>query len=156
MRIECQSTSRGGGRRLHLVAFALLVVTLCVQQVTAFAPTFRSGPPLPMRLSSENTNEPPSEQLEDTTSSPDLSEATVDQQSEEEEEQEDPEIAALKQEIVDMEDTLKTSRRKLAELNDRADDYTSTGYARKVAEMENMRRARSVRFVLAGACLMLL
>ena len=57
---------------------------------------------------------------------------------------EDPEIVAIKEEIAKMEQEIKSARRQLADINDRADDYTKTGYARKVAEMENMRRARSV------------
>ena len=57
---------------------------------------------------------------------------------------EDPEITAMKEEISKMEQEIKSVRRQLADINDRADDYSKTGYARKVAEMENMRRARSV------------
>ena len=72
--------------------------------------------------------------------------ATNEEESEEEEEQEpeDAELVALKEEIAQMEDTLKQRRRKLADTEDAADGYTKTGYARKVAEMENMRRARGV------------
>jgi hypothetical protein len=58
--------------------------------------------------------------------------------------EEDPEIVTIKEEISKLEMDIKNARRQLADLNDRADDYTKTGYARKVAEMENMRRARSV------------
>lgn len=65
---------------------------------------------------------------------------------EEYEEQEDPEIEALKEEIADSEKKLKEKKRQLMNLSDRADDFSKEGYARKVAEMENMRRARSVSF----------
>jgi len=51
---------------------------------------------------------------------------------------------ALKEEIAELEDALKSKRRQLRETQDTADRYTKTGYARKVAEMENMRRARSM------------
>jgi hypothetical protein len=69
--------------------------------------------------------------------------------------EEDPEITALKEEIASLENTLKEVRRKLAYTTDLADDFTKTGYARKVAEMENMRRARSVRlFFLVRAGMM--
>ncbi|KAL7578603.1 hypothetical protein ACA910_009754 [Epithemia clementina (nom. ined.)] len=54
----------------------------------------------------------------------------------------DPELQALKDETAKLEALLKEKRRSLALLRDMADDYTKTGYARKVAEMENMRRAR--------------
>jgi hypothetical protein len=60
--------------------------------------------------------------------------------------EEDPEIVAMKDEISKLEMEIKNARRQLADINDRADDYSKTGYARKVAEMENMRRARSVSF----------
>jgi hypothetical protein len=72
----------------------------------------------------------------------------ADDEATPEEEEEDPELTALKEEIASLETTLKEVRRKLAYTNDLADDFTKTGYARKVAEMENMRRARSVRLVL--------
>ena len=65
--------------------------------------------------------------------------------------EEDPEITALKEEIASLETELKMVRRKVADVSDRADDFTQPGYARKVAEMENMRRARSVRLL---ACLL--
>jgi hypothetical protein len=57
----------------------------------------------------------------------------------------DPELVALKAEIAKLEADVKVVRRKAADTSDRAEEYTKTGYARKVAEMENMRRARSVR-----------
>ena len=60
---------------------------------------------------------------------------------------EDPAIVALKEEIAKLELEVKSARRQLANINDEADEFTKTGYARKVAEMENMRRARSVRLL---------
>jgi hypothetical protein len=60
------------------------------------------------------------------------------------EEEEDPEIKAIKDEITELESTLKSQRTTLAYTKDSADEYTKSGYARKVAEMENMRRIRSV------------
>jgi len=68
-----------------------------------------------------------------------------EKQQQEEEPAEDPEVTALKEQIAKMEKVLKEVRQKVADVSDRADDFTKTGYARKVAEMENMRRARSVR-----------
>ena len=66
---------------------------------------------------------------------------------------EDPEVVAIKEEIAKLESTLKDKRRELAYVSDKADEYTKSGYARKVAEMENMRRARSVSEIIA-TCLL--
>jgi len=70
--------------------------------------------------------------------------AEQDEEEAEEEEQEDPELVALKEEIAQLESSLKEKRRQVANTNDRAEDFSKAGYARKVAEMENMRRARSM------------
>ena len=66
---------------------------------------------------------------------------------------EDPEVVAIKEEIAKLESTLKDKRRELAYVSDKADEYTKSGYARKVAEMENMRRARSVSEIIADCLL---
>lgn len=63
---------------------------------------------------------------------------------EEEEPAEDPELVALKEEIASMEKTLKERRVQVALTADRADEFSSGGYARKVAEMEQMRRNKRV------------
>jgi len=71
----------------------------------------------------------------------------------EEEPEEDPEVAALKEEIEEYERKLKQTRRQVMDVSDRAEEYTQSGYGRKVAEMENMRRARSVsRLCLLCVC----
>ena len=57
---------------------------------------------------------------------------------------EDPELVAIKEEIAKLESTLKDKRRELAYTSDKAEEYSKSGYARRVAEMENMRRARAV------------
>lgn len=69
-----------------------------------------------------------------------------DEEEKEEEPQEDPEVTALKKEIEEWDQKVKNMRRQAMSTSDRADDYTKTGYARKVAEMENMRRARKVSY----------
>ena len=71
---------------------------------------------------------------------------SVEEEEEEpqEEPQEDPELVALKEEIASLESALKAKRTEVSKMQDLADDYSQAGYARKVAEMENMRRARSV------------
>jgi len=73
----------------------------------------------------------PSDQIE-----PDESEA-------EEQPEEDPEVAALKKEIEELEGSLKYKKSTLSYTKDQAEEYSKAGYARKVAEMENMRRKRS-------------
>lgn len=57
---------------------------------------------------------------------------------------EDPEVTAIKNEIADLEKQLKEKKSQVDYLQDAADLNSKAGYARKVAEMENMRRARSV------------
>jgi hypothetical protein len=116
---------------------------------------------VPVRLASANTDEGTTEQDATTAENVDVTtdsdtdtvneitatdDATAVPATELEEVPpvEDPETTAIKDEIAKMEQEIKSARRQLADINDRADDYTKTGYARKVAEMENMRRARSV------------
>jgi hypothetical protein len=67
-------------------------------------------------------------------------------------EPEDPELKAIREEIEQLESSLKEKRRELAYVSDKADEYTKSGYARKVAEMENMRRARSVSIHVFFLC----
>lgn len=57
---------------------------------------------------------------------------------------EDPEITALKAEIEALESTLKAKKSSLSYAQDQVEDYSKAGYARAVAEMENMRRVRLV------------
>lgn len=56
---------------------------------------------------------------------------------------EDPEVTALKEEIANLESELKSKKSNLQYQLDQAEEYSKTGYARSVAEMENMRRART-------------
>lgn len=58
---------------------------------------------------------------------------------------EDPEIVALKEEIANQESLLKAKRSELSRLQEDADKYSSSGYARRVAQMEDMKRIRLVR-----------
>ena len=62
--------------------------------------------------------------------------------------EEDPEVVALKAEIAEHEATLAKAQSSLQYALDQCEEYSKTGYARKVAEMENMRRVRSVSFVV--------
>lgn len=54
----------------------------------------------------------------------------------------DPEVKELKDKISQMESTLKQKNRDLSKLQDLCDDYSSGGFARKVAEMEGYRRSK--------------
>lgn len=63
--------------------------------------------------------------------------------AEEEEPQEDPELTALKESIAELEATLKDKKSKLQYELERCEEYSKSGYARKVADMENMKRVRS-------------
>jgi hypothetical protein len=70
--------------------------------------------------------------------------ADADVEAEDAEPAEDPELVALKEEISTMEKTLKERRVQVALTADTADEFSSAGYARKVAEMEMMRRNKRV------------
>lgn len=84
-------------------------------------------------VASEEDNETVDEEVEES-------------EEEEEEEEEDPELVALKKEIAEAEKELKDKKRAVRSTEDRADDFTKAGYARKVAEMEQMKRTRKVSF----------
>jgi hypothetical protein len=70
---------------------------------------------------------------------------TEEEPKEEEKEAEpEDELTTLKKEIATLEATLKSKRNTVQYTKDTAEEYSKAGYARKVAEMENMRRVRSV------------
>lgn len=58
--------------------------------------------------------------------------------------EEDPEVVALKEEISKLEAELKSKKSSLSYVVEQVEEYSKSGYARQVAEMENMRRVRSV------------
>lgn len=65
---------------------------------------------------------------------------------EEQEEQgppQDPEVTALKESIAKLESTLADKKSKLQYELEQCEEYSKSGYARKVADMENMKRVRS-------------
>lgn len=78
----------------------------------------------PLQMSEE-------ENAEDTT-------ATV----EEEVPQEDPEVVALKESITSLESDLKAKKTQLNNLKNTAEKFSSAGYARQVALVENNKRLR--------------
>jgi molecular chaperone GrpE (heat shock protein) len=55
---------------------------------------------------------------------------------------EDPEVTALKSTIAQLESDLKQKKSKLQNLQEMADRYSSSGYARQVALVENNKRMR--------------
>lgn len=64
-------------------------------------------------------------------------------EAEEEGPPEDPEVTALKESIAELEATLADKKSKLQYELERCEEYSKSGYARKVADMENMKRVRS-------------
>ncbi len=66
--------------------------------------------------------------------------------------EEDPEVTSLKEEIAKLESELKSKKASLSFALDQVEEYSKAGYARAVAEMENMRRVRSVSTVHCHQC----
>jgi len=66
-----------------------------------------------------------------------------DSTDEEEGPPEDPELMALKESIAALETTLADKKSKLQYELEKCEEYSKSGYARKVADMENMKRVRS-------------
>jgi len=62
---------------------------------------------------------------------------------EEETPPEDPEVTALKESIAELESNLAGKKSKLQYELEKCEEYSKSGYARKVADMENMKRVRS-------------
>jgi len=72
--------------------------------------------------------------------------ASNDNDSTDDEEQEppaNPEVTALKESIAALESTLADKKSKLQYELEKCEEYSKSGYARKVADMENMKRVRS-------------
>lgn len=67
---------------------------------------------------------------------------TVEEETEPETPKLDPKIIVLKETIASLESDLKAKRSQLSSLKDMVDKYSSTGYARQVAVVENNKRLR--------------
>lgn len=92
----------------------------------------------------ETEQEVTAESNDDSSSDIDEEEEQAEEATDDVKEEEvDPEVKALKDEISQMESTLKQKNRDLTKLQNLADDYSEGGYARKVAEMEGYRRSKS-------------
>jgi molecular chaperone GrpE (heat shock protein) len=71
-------------------------------------------------------------------------EEAKEEEEEEEETEEEKELKALKEEITNLENSLKQKNRDLNNIERMSEEYTKGGYARKVAEMESFRRSKSI------------
>lgn len=126
--------------RTHSLPF--FVISLISRHSNAFLTAGCRGSSLvTIRMASE---EPMEEQIPPPPPPPPPSDESSVENNEPIVVEEDPEVVTLKDEIKRLEDALKAKRLQVAETSDRADEMTKSGYARKVAEMENMRRARNV------------
>ena len=133
-------------------AFLGVLVLFCAQGLQAFSPSF--GPHVSASFNLCVGRKPAlktcrwmSEEPQNDATNEEMSEEdTAESESEENEEEEqlDPEIVALKEEIAELESLLKSRRTTLAYTQDKVEEFSKAGYARKVAEMENMRRVRNV------------
>lgn len=94
-----------------------------------------------LAAATEGENEVDTDDKEEAANEEEISEV----EEEEKVEEEDPEITALKEEISKLEADLKSKRFVLNDVRDRADDYTESGYLRKVAEMDNYRKRSEIR-----------
>lgn len=79
-------------------------------------------------------------QMSDEEASAD--ETTATETPAEEEPLLDPEVVALKESVTNLESDLKAKKTQLANIKDMAEKYSSTGYARQVALVENNKRMR--------------
>lgn len=70
-------------------------------------------------------------------------EPTANESTEEEEtKEEDPEVTSLKEQISKLEGEIKAKKSSIASIQEMADRYTKSGYARQVALVENNKRMR--------------
>jgi len=96
--------------------------------LTSTTPSW-SHSPIMLRMSEE-------ENAEDSAGT------TIEDSAEPEEKKLDPEVIALKESIASLDSDLKAKKIQLSNLKDIADKYSSAGYARQVASVENNKRLR--------------
>jgi len=110
-----------------------------------------------VRLNMVNEQEPEETVAEESVAeeTSESTEETTTIEEELEEKQEDPEVTELKQEIANLESALKARERDLMYQQEKLEEYSKGGYARRVAEMETMRRARSVSHTTTCCCCVL-
>jgi hypothetical protein len=135
-----------------VVCLALVALAVSFESSHAFslcpphATQTCSFPTMIMRptISALRAEEGSSEAEESVAESADKVEEAAAEEDTSEEEKEDPDVKTLKDEIAELEKTLKAKKSQIQYLKDSNETYSKAGYARKVAEMENMRRTRSV------------
>lgn len=135
---------------MKTVTVSFLALLLSLHSCSAFLvgqpsrPGFRiaqaTEPEEPAATEAASTSQETAEAAEDPTSAVDTPVLETEEKTEEKDE-----MIGLKAEIAELEATLKMARSKLASTADRADDFSKAGYARKVAELEDMRRVSQVR-----------
>mmetsp|Transcript_41060 Transcript_41060/g.118045 ORF Transcript_41060/g.118045 Transcript_41060/m.118045 type:complete len:256 (+) Transcript_41060:125-892(+) len=121
--------------------FCVLLVLFCTLQFLS-QPTVALVP-VTMRHSSVRSQRLPTTRFMQEEEADSSYDGEDEPESENEAPQEDPEVSALKQEIADLESELKAKKTTLSYSLDQVEEYSKAGYARAVAEMENMRRVRS-------------
>lgn len=82
------------------------------------------------------------EAAEASAASPEGGEEGQQGEGGEEEPKEDPEVTAIKEEIAALEAKIKSRRNDLASIIDSVEKYSKAGYARKVAEMDQIGKMR--------------
>jgi len=83
------------------------------------------------------------EQEETISSSSDHDNKDTEKEAEEEKPEDPPELKVLKEKIVELESTLVEKKSSLQYNLEQCEEFSKSGYTRKVAEMENMKRVRS-------------
>jgi len=122
-------------------ALSIFLLLSAVGNISAFTPAMSTR-----SLASVSPIVPPLFMSEEPEAS---AEEPAPEETVEEEVPEDPELTALKQEIANLESELKAKQSTLSYTQSQVDEYSKGGYARKVAEMETMRRVRSVSSAVA-------
>lgn len=96
------------------------------------------------KVEAELTDDEPKKSAADESEESSTDETAEEAEEEEEETEEEKELKALKEEITNLENSLKQKNRDLNNIERMSEEYTKGGYARKVAEMESFRRSKSI------------
>lgn len=123
-------------------AFSLMSTTNNIHRATTSMATFST---------TSTTSSTMLSMAEDDEASAAAEGEEISDAEEEQEEQgppQDPEVTALKESIAKLESTLADKKSKLQYELEQCEEYSKSGYARKVADMENMKRVRSVSIII--------
>jgi molecular chaperone GrpE (heat shock protein) len=129
---------------LTIVVASLASLAACgdafaVPAARSFAPTNVLSSATSLRAEAEESE---GEAAEASAASPEGGEEGQQGEGGEEESKEDPEVTAIKEEIAALEAKIKSRRNDLASVVDSVEKYSKAGYARKVAEMDQIRKMR--------------